>query len=59
MARFLKAAAEAGFDPQGAEAQRILGDPQHVADVIRYLLEQPIDLNLEEITIRPAFSLDV
>jgi NAD(P)-dependent dehydrogenase (short-subunit alcohol dehydrogenase family) len=59
MARFATAIAAVGFDPEGADAQRVLGDPQHVADVIRYVLEQPIDLNLEEITIRPAFSLDV
>lgn len=59
MARFTRAAAAVGFDPGAADAQRILGDPQHVADIIRYVLEQPIDLNLEEITIRPAFSLDV
>ena len=59
MARFTRAAAAVGFDPEAADAQRVLGDPQHVANIITYVLEQPIDLNLEEITIRPAFSLDV
>ena len=59
MARFATAIAAVGFDPEGADARRVLGNPQHVADIIRYVLEQPIDLNLEEITIRPAFSLDV
>jgi len=59
MARFATAAAAAEFDPEGADAQRFLGDPQHVADMVRYVLEQPIDLNLEEITIRPAVSLDL
>jgi len=59
MARFVKAASAAGFDPQAPDARRVLGDPQHVADIVKYVLEQPIDLNLEEITIRPAFSLDV
>jgi NADP-dependent 3-hydroxy acid dehydrogenase YdfG len=59
MARFATAAVAVGFDPEGADAQRILGNPQHVADMVRYVLEQPIDLNLEEITIRPAVSLDM
>jgi NADP-dependent 3-hydroxy acid dehydrogenase YdfG len=59
MAHFATAAAAVGFDPEGADSQRILGNPQHVADMVRYVLEQPIDLNLEEITIRPALSLDL
>lgn len=59
MARFSTAAAMVGFDPEGEDSQRIMGNPQHVADVVKYVLEQPIDLNLEEITIRPAFSLDL
>jgi len=59
LARFVTAAAAVGFDPEGEDAQRILGNPQHVADMVRYVLEQPIDLNLEEITIRPAVSLDL
>lgn len=59
MARFATAAAEVGFDPEGEDSQRIMGNPQHVADMVKYVLEQPIDLNLEEITIRPAFSLDL
>lgn len=59
LARFATAAAAVGFDPEGADAQRILGNPQQLADMVRYVLEQPIDLNLEEITIRPAFSLDL
>jgi len=59
MARFITAATAVGFDPEGEEAQRILGNPQHVADMVRYVLEQPIDMNLEEITIRPAVQLDL
>ena len=59
MTRFGKAAAEVGFDPEGVDAQRILGDPQHVANMVRYVLEQPIDLNLEEIIIRPPINLDL
>jgi len=59
MARLGKAAAAFGFDPAGPHAQRFLGDPQHIANLVRYVLEQPIDLNLEEITIRPPISLDL
>jgi len=59
LARFVTAAEAVGFDPEGEDAQRILGNPQHVADTVLYVLEQPIDLNLEEITIRPAVNLDV
>jgi NADP-dependent 3-hydroxy acid dehydrogenase YdfG len=59
LTRFATAAAAVGFDPGGEDAQRILGNPQHVADMVRYVLEQPIDLNLEEITIRPPVSLDL
>ena len=59
LARFVTAASAAGFDPEGEDAQRILGNPQHIADMVRYVLEQPIDLNLEEIIIRPAVRLDL
>jgi NADP-dependent 3-hydroxy acid dehydrogenase YdfG len=59
LTRFVTAASASGFDPESEDAQRILGNPQHIADMVKYVLEQPIDLNLEEITIRPAVSLDV
>ncbi len=58
-ARFETAVKAIGFDPEAADAPRILGNPQHVADLVKYVLAQPIDLNLEEITIRPPFSLDL
>jgi len=57
--RFQEGVAAAGLDLEGPDAERILGDPQHVANIVRYVLDQPIDLNLEEIVIRPAYSLDV
>ena len=59
LARFLTAASAAGFNPESEDAHRVLGNPQHIADVVRYVLEQPIDLNLEEITIRPPINLDL
>jgi len=57
--RFQAGVAAKGLDLEGPDAQRILGDPQHVANLIQYVLEQPIELNLEEIVVRPAYSLDV
>ena len=57
--RFQEGITAAGLDLEGPDAERILGDPQHVANIVRYVLEQPIDLNLEEIVIRPAYNLDV
>lgn len=54
---FQRNVAEAGFDLQGPDAQRVMGDPEHVAKMVEYVLEQPIELNLEEITIRPAISV--
>jgi NAD(P)-dependent dehydrogenase (short-subunit alcohol dehydrogenase family) len=59
MARMASAMADTGIEPGTEEARRLLGDPQHVANMVRYVLEQPIDLNLEEIVIRPPVSLDL
>jgi NADP-dependent 3-hydroxy acid dehydrogenase YdfG len=47
------------FDPASPEARKVMGDPARVASVVKYVLEQPIELNLEEIVIRPAVSLDL
>lgn len=45
-----------GIDPQSTDMSKIVGDPQHVANVVRYILEQPIDINLHEVFIRPPIS---
>lgn len=45
-----------GIDRTSPEISRIVGDPQHVANVVRYILEQPIDINLHEVFIRPPIS---
>ncbi len=47
------------IDPAGPEGSKLMGDPQHVVNLVRYVLEQPIELNLSEITIRPAISLNI
>jgi len=48
-----------GYDLQGPDARRLMGDPNDVARMIEYILQQPIDLNLEEVVIRPAVSIDM
>ena len=48
-----------GYDLQGPDARRLMGDPDDVARMIEYILQQPIDLNLEEVVIRPAVSIDM
>jgi NADP-dependent 3-hydroxy acid dehydrogenase YdfG len=35
---------------------RIVGDPQHIANAVRYILEQPIGINVQEMLIRPPIS---
>jgi len=57
--KMVSASAQLGYDPAGPDARKLMGDPAHVAGIVRYVLEQPIELNLEEITIRPAVSMDL
>jgi hypothetical protein len=36
--------------------ERVVSDPQHLPNIVRYILEQPIELNIEEVVIRPPIS---
>jgi|TARA_B100002003_G_scaffold251902_1_gene298728 NAD(P)-dependent dehydrogenase (short-subunit alcohol dehydrogenase family) len=54
-----EAVGKLGINPAGPDAAKLMGDPQEVANVVRYVLERPIALNLSEITIRPAVSLNI
>ena len=45
-----------GIDPAGPGIERVVSDPQHIANMVRYILSQPIDLNIEEVVIRPPIS---
>lgn len=45
-----------GISRESADIRKVVGDPQHVANVVRYILEQPIDINLHEVFIRPPIS---
>lgn len=57
--RIQKNMAQSSIDPNGPEGRKLMGDPALVANLVKYVLEQPIELNLEEITIRPAINLNL
>lgn len=40
----------------GEGTERLVSDPQHIANVVRYVLEQPIDIHFQEIVIRPPVN---
>lgn len=48
-----------GIDPESADMAKIVGDPQYIADAVRYILEQPIGINIQEMLIRPPISTKV
>lgn len=56
LATIAAAFAENGFEFGGPGTERLISDPQHIANMVRYVLEQPIDINLQEIVIRPPVS---
>ena len=37
----------------------LLGDVAQIADAVRYVVTQPVELNIEEIVIRPPKQLDL
>lgn len=56
LANVAKSFEELGVDLAGPGAERLIGDPQHIANMVRYILEQPIDLNISEVVIRPPVN---
>ena len=36
-----------------------LGDPQHVANAVLYVATQPVDIEIEELVIRPPKALQI
>lgn len=46
-----------GIDRNSAEISKVVGDPIHVANAVRYILEQPIGINVQEIVVRPPISV--
>lgn len=57
MARVVESAKRKGLERGGANSEKMMSDPQHIANIVRYVLEQPIELNIQEIVIRPPVSL--
>lgn len=51
--------ARSGIDLEGPAARRLMGDPVHVANVVEYVLRQPIELNFDYVSVRPAVNLDI
>ena len=57
LASLLETASGLGID-FAAPSESIMGDPVHIARVVEMLLDQPSEINLEEIIIRPPVTLD-
>lgn len=55
MARMQEKIGGMGID----DMSRLMGDPDEIAKVVEYVLMQPININLEEIVVRPAVDLQV
>lgn len=53
MARLVENFTRMGIAPDGPDAHQILGDPSHVADMVRHVLSLPIEINIQEVVIRP------
>lgn len=59
MERLSEASAAKGVDLTGPGAAKFFGDPAKVAETILFVLSQPLDVNFQEIVIRPAMSLEI
>jgi NADP-dependent 3-hydroxy acid dehydrogenase YdfG len=51
--------AKRGIGADGVGAERLVSDPVHLANAVAYVLEQPIDVNIQEILIRPPVATGV
>jgi NADP-dependent 3-hydroxy acid dehydrogenase YdfG len=45
-----------GIDPTSPDMAKIVGDPQHIANAVCYILEAPIEINIQEMVVRPPIS---
>lgn len=57
--RLQKTTSTIDLDLTGPDARKAMGDPGHIANAIQQLLALPIEINVEEITIRPAISIEL
>lgn len=53
------ATAKLNLDLTGPDARKVMADPNHIANLVAYILTQPIEINLEEIKIGPAVNLQL
>lgn len=51
--------AERGIGADGAGAERLVSDPVHLANAVAYVLAQPIEVNIQEVLIRPPVATGV
>jgi NAD(P)-dependent dehydrogenase (short-subunit alcohol dehydrogenase family) len=42
-----------GLEFGGADAHRVVGDPDYIAKAVEFVIDQPVDINFENLTIRP------
>jgi NADP-dependent 3-hydroxy acid dehydrogenase YdfG len=45
-----------GIAFDGPRPARLMGDPDQIAKTIEFIVDQPIDINFEKVTIRPAVN---
>jgi NADP-dependent 3-hydroxy acid dehydrogenase YdfG len=48
-----------GIEMGAPGSERILGDPQYIADAIAYVMKQPPEINFQEILIRPPVDMKI
>lgn len=56
MANVMASFEKQGLSFDGPGAEKVLSDPQHIANIVRYVMEQPIEINFQEILIRPPVN---
>jgi NADP-dependent 3-hydroxy acid dehydrogenase YdfG len=57
LAAMMERFAADGVPLDGPVSNRFLADPQHIANMVRYILAQPIEINIEEVIIRPPVDI--
>jgi NADP-dependent 3-hydroxy acid dehydrogenase YdfG len=40
----------------GPLQHRLLGDPDYIAKAVEFILDQPVDINIEQMTVRPPID---
>lgn len=53
----LRNAAAKGCPLDGPNARRAMADPQHVANTVLWVLQQPVDVNVGEVIVRPPVAI--